>query len=149
LKHCHDRKILHRDLKCENIYLTSYDGVKLGDFGVSFAQEKTDAKAITRTGTPYYHSPEMIKGAPYGAENDIWCLGVILYELCILEPPFQGKAVDDLYANVMDLKFVKLIPERFSENIKYLIENLLVIDQKKRLTINQILKEVPFIHEYA
>jgi len=70
------------------VYVSSYGAVKLGDFGTSYVQEKTEAAAMTRTGTPYYHSPEMISGKPYSAANDMWCLGVILYEMCILQPPF-------------------------------------------------------------
>lgn len=60
LKHCHDRKILHRDLKAQNIFLNKNGIVKLGDFGIAKVLSSTVEKAVTIVGTPYYLSPEII-----------------------------------------------------------------------------------------
>lgn len=82
VKHCHDRKTIHRDLKSQNIFLTSKGEVKLGDFGIAKVLSHTRDIAKTMVGTPYYISPEIINSAPYSFKTDIWSLGVILYELC-------------------------------------------------------------------
>ena len=64
LKHVHDRKILHRDIKAQNIFLTKEGTIKLGDFGVARTLENTLAQAQTQIGTPYYLSPEICKNKP-------------------------------------------------------------------------------------
>ena len=78
---------MHRDLKGQNIFMTSSGKVKIGDLGVSKVMEST-MRAKTQIGTPYYMSPELVKGLPYTFKSDIWSLGVILYELCTLQTPF-------------------------------------------------------------
>ncbi len=90
MKHCHDRKILHRDLKAGNVFLCKNGMVKLGDFGIAKVLNSTIDKASTIVGTPYYLSPEIIKNKPYNFKSDIWSLGIILYEMCALKPPFNG-----------------------------------------------------------
>ena len=60
IKHCHDRKILHRDLKAQNVFLMKNGIVKLGDFGIAKVLNSTVEKAVTIVGTPYYLSPEII-----------------------------------------------------------------------------------------
>lgn len=84
MKHCHDRKILHRDLKAQNIFLSGNGIVKLGDFGIAKVLSSTVEKAVTIVGTPYYLSPEIIQNSPYNFKSDIWSLGVLLYEMCAL-----------------------------------------------------------------
>lgn len=84
MKHCHDRKILHRDLKAGNIFLTKSGIVKLGDFGIAKVLSNTVEKAVTIVGTPYYLSPEIIQNSPYSFKSDIWSLGVLLYEMIAL-----------------------------------------------------------------
>lgn len=64
--------------------------VKLGDFGIARVLSTTIEHAVTIVGTPYYLSPEIIKNEPYNFKSDMWSLGVILYELCALKPPFNG-----------------------------------------------------------
>lgn len=80
IKHCHDRHILHRDLKAANIFCTRTGMVKLGDFGVSKCLERThDMVNSGAMGTPYYMAPELFDENPYSFPADIWSLGVLLY----------------------------------------------------------------------
>ena len=96
MKHCHDKKILHRDLKSQNIFLTKKGIVKLGDFGIARVLSNTRSKAKTVVGTPYYLSPEIIKSESYSFKSDIWSLGVLLYEMAALTPPFNAKSLHEL-----------------------------------------------------
>jgi len=98
MKHVHDHKILHRDLKGQNIFLhkiTTADGkqrrmVKLGDFGVSKILSSTIDSAKTAVGTPYYLSPEICSAKGYNNKSDVWSLGCILYELCTMQHVFEA-----------------------------------------------------------
>ena len=101
MKHCHDRKILHRDLKSGNIFLTSNGIVKLGDFGIAKVLSNTVEKAVTIVGTPYYLSPEIINNKPYSFKSDLWSLGVLLYEMCALKPPFNGANIHMLAMQIV------------------------------------------------
>lgn len=82
------RKIIHRDLKNANIFLSKDKQVKIGDFGISRTLDKTQMAATSMIGTPYYLSPEMVEGKPYSTKADIWALGIILYQLCSFKLPF-------------------------------------------------------------
>jgi NIMA (never in mitosis gene a)-related kinase len=84
MKHVHDRKILHRDLKSQNIFLTSSGVIKLGDFGIARVLRNTGELAATQIGTPYYMSPEIMDSKRYNSKTDIWSLGCVLYELLAL-----------------------------------------------------------------
>lgn len=88
MKALHDLKIVHRDIKCANIFLTKDGKVKLGDLNVSKVAKKGLLK--TQTGTPYYASPEVWKDKPYDFKSDIWSLGCVLYEMITLSPPFTA-----------------------------------------------------------
>ncbi|VEL16238.1 unnamed protein product [Protopolystoma xenopodis] len=85
LKHIHDRMILHRDIKSQNIFLTKDDRIKLGDFGIAKVLNSTLDLARTCIGTPYYLSPEICENKPYNNKSDIWALGCVLYEMATLK----------------------------------------------------------------
>ena len=138
MKHVHDRKILHRDLKNQNIFLTKDNTIKLGDFGIARILSNTREKAKTMVGTPYYLSPEIIENKPYNFSSDMWSLGVVLYELCTLKPPFNAENL-----KYLALKIVKgiynPIPAQYSKDLRKLIEVLLKKDVNSRPTVNEIL----------
>ena len=89
----HDNKILHRDIKAQNIFLTKSNQVKIGDFGISKVLENTHDYAKTSLGTPYYLCPEICMGQKYDYKGDTWMLGCILYEICALRKPFEGESL--------------------------------------------------------
>ncbi|KAM3143504.1 hypothetical protein pb186bvf_004266 [Paramecium bursaria] len=139
IKHVHDRKIIHRDLKGQNIFVTKQNSVKLGDFGIARILKKTMEKAKTMVGTPYYISPEIIEGKPYSLMTDIWSLGVILYEMCALQPPFNGDSLRDLALKIVRGSYSP-IPGHYSKELRSLLAQLLSVDQRRRPTIQEILK---------
>ena len=89
----HNKHILHRDIKCHNIFISADGILKLGDFGISREIESTNAKLKTAAGTPYFMAPEVLKGIPYDSKADMWSVGVILYELITLKKPFDCDTV--------------------------------------------------------
>ena len=98
LKSLHDKKILHRDIKSANIFITEDGKYKLGDLNVSKVLKK--GLAYTQTGTPYYASPEVWQDQPYDGKSDIWSLGCVIYEVAALEPPFKATDLQSLYRKV-------------------------------------------------
>jgi NIMA (never in mitosis gene a)-related kinase len=101
IKYIHDRKILHRDLKTQNIFLMKDGRMKLGDFGIARVLEHTFQLCRTEIGTPFYMSPEICEGKSYNSKTDIWSLGCILYELCTLKRAFQGGNMNGLLMNIV------------------------------------------------
>jgi NIMA (never in mitosis gene a)-related kinase len=133
------KKIIHRDIKSHNIFLTKDDLVKLGDFGIVRILENTKSKSETMLGTPYYFSPEMCKGEKYDEKVDVWATGVLLYEMCNLDYPFGGKNLHQLTNNIINQKY-KPIPEQYSKDINNIIYGMLKKDPNQRPSINQVLK---------
>jgi NIMA (never in mitosis gene a)-related kinase len=145
MKHVHDRKILHRDLKTQNIFLMRNGRVKLGDFGIAKVLDSTMAMAKTAIGTPYYLSPEICQGKPYNAKSDVWSLGCVLYELCALTHPFDATTINGLVMKIVRSKQAP-VPKEFSNKLRGLIDNLLQKDPKKRPAVKQVF-ELDFIKE--
>jgi NIMA (never in mitosis gene a)-related kinase len=145
LKHMHDRKIVHRDIKCSNIFLTSMNIVKLGDFGISSFLSHTNDFLKSFAGTYFYLSPEIINNQPYNYKTDVWSLGVVLYELCTLHPPFTTIKNDKkiLEAKIKSGNF-KDIPLIYSQELKNLVSSLLTVAHTKRPSVKEIL-QLPII----
>jgi NIMA (never in mitosis gene a)-related kinase len=151
IKHCHDRKIMHRDLKAQNVFLMKNGIVKLGDFGIAKVLNTTVEKAVTIVGTPYYLSPEIIQNHPYNFKSDMWSLGVLLYEMCALKPPFNGSNIHMLAMQIVRGQFTPLPSGQFSKGLSTLIGKLITQDPSKRPNINQVLKDpllAPRIKEF-
>ena len=90
LQFIHERKILHRDIKSQNIFLSKDKKIKLGDFGIARIMDGTNDYAKTCVGTPYYLSPEVWENRPYNNKSDIWALGCVLYEMTTLKHAFEA-----------------------------------------------------------
>lgn len=90
LNYIHKKKILHRDIKTMNIFLTKDETVRIGDLGVAKVLTENVNFAHTMVGTPYYLSPEMCEEKPYNEKSDVWALGCVLYEMCTQKHPFEA-----------------------------------------------------------
>ena len=137
LKALHDKKIMHRDLKSANIFLVKdKHQCKLGDMNVSKVIK--DKVLLTQTGTPYYASPEVWNDAPYSYKSDLWSIGCVIYEICALSPPFHGKDLDELYANVCRGKLER-ISQIYSDDLWKMIKMLIQVDVNKRVDCDTFL----------
>ena len=139
LKYIHNHRIIHRDLKLGNLFLTSKLELKLGDFGLAAKLEYDGQKRKTVCGTPNYIAPEILeKKNGHSYEVDIWSLGVVIYTMLYGRPPFETADVKLTY------KRIKMNSYKFPENIKVhesakkLIESILVLDPAKRPSLDEI-----------
>ncbi|XP_042594964.1 serine/threonine-protein kinase Nek3 isoform X3 [Cyprinus carpio] len=137
-KHIHDKRVLHRDLKSKNIFLTVSGTVKLGDFGSACSLNSAKAYVQTYVGTPYYVSPEIWDNKPYNNKSDVWSLGCVLYELCTLQHPFQSRSWKSLILKVCRGVYAPL-PSHFSYELHYLIKNMFKTNPKDRPSVHTIL----------
>ena len=138
LKALHDLKILHRDIKSSNIFLFSDGTAKLGDLNVCKILSN-NVLGKTQAGTPSYAAPEVWMEKPYGLKSDIWSLGCVLYEIISLHCPFRGENVVELYNKILIGEFIR-IPNRFSDELNWIIEHMINSDVNKRLSCDEILK---------
>ena len=136
LKYLHDNKIMHRDLKCANIFLMKNGLLKLGDLNVSKIAKM--GMAQTQTGTPYYASPEIWKDKPYDYKSDIWSVGCIIYEICKLQPPFRGTSLRNLFENI-NRGVYDPIPSMYSKDLEKVIAMMLVVDPLRRPSTDQLI----------
>ena len=89
-------RVLHRDIKAKNVLVMDNGLLKIADFGTARQLSKYEDFAITSVGTPYYLSPQAVKGVKYNNKSDIWGLGCIMFQLCTGKKPFQGTNLNDL-----------------------------------------------------
>lgn len=140
MKHIHDRKILHRDLKTQNIFLTSKGEIKIGDFGIARVLQHTYDCAQTAIGTPYYLSPEICQEKPYNQKSDIWSLGCIFYEMVTLKHAFDANSMKALVIKILRGNYPP-IPNCYSTELKSLIDELLQKDPHRRPSIKRFLEK--------
>ena len=141
LEYLHSRHILHRDLKTQNIFLTSSNRIKLGDFGISKTLSQENDFATTGIGTPQYLSPEICKRLKYDYKSDIWGLGCVLYEMCALEPAFNTLDLPTLIRNIITGKYKPIVAAAlgYSESVTDMIRVMLKPDPNMRPSAHQIL----------
>lgn len=139
VQYCHQKRIVHRDLKAENLLLDADMNIKIADFG--FSNEFTvGGKLDTFCGSPPYAAPELFQGKKYdGPEVDVWSLGVILYTLVSGSLPFDGQNLKELRERVLRGKY--RIPFYMSTDCENLLKRFLVLNPGKRGTLEQIMKD--------
>ena len=139
LKHIHEKKIIHRDLKSGNIFLMKSGLVKIGDFGISKGFERTMDKARTMVGTPYYLSPEILENKPYDSKTDIWSLGVLLYEMMTFKMPFNANSLPMLSVKIMKGNYTPP-PSIYTKDLREIVSKCLMLNPSDRPTIQEILR---------
>lgn len=137
LKSLHDMGIMHRDIKSSNIFLFSDKTAKLGDLNVCKILSN-DILGHTQAGTPAYAAPEVWMERPYGLKSDIWSLGCVLYEMVTLRCPFREDNMVKLYNKVLVGEYKK-IPNNFSEELNWIIDQMINSDINKRFSCDEIL----------
>ncbi|XP_046974589.1 serine/threonine-protein kinase MARK2-like isoform X6 [Vanessa cardui] len=139
VQYCHQKRIIHRDLKAENLLLDGEMNIKIADFG--FSNEFTPgAKLDTFCGSPPYAAPELFQGKKYdGPEVDVWSLGVILYTLVSGSLPFDGSTLRELRERVLRGKY--RIPFYMSTDCEHLLKKFLVLNPAKRASLESIMRD--------
>ena len=141
LKYLHKHKILHRDIKCMNVFIDKANRIKLGDFGLAKVIHNRDIRS-SAVGTPLYLSPEQIRHLPYGLKVDIWGLGCVLYKLCALDAPFAGENLNTLGQNIVSKSF-RSLPQKFTPRLVAFITHLLDKNPKTRPNILEVIEQIP------
>ena len=146
----HSSRMLHRDVKSANMFLTSAGIVKIGDFGYSqsYARTISDKVAQTFCGTPCYLSPELWDGSKYSKKADVWSMGVVLFELLFLRKPFTSKNMHDLREKITkdNLSIAAEAGSLYSKDMVRIVESLLEKKPEKRASTRDILED-PYIRE--
>ncbi|CAM9640609.1 unnamed protein product [Pylaiella littoralis] len=136
----HTNRVLHRDIKTQNVFILSSGRVVLGDLGISKLLGGTRDFAVTCIGTPYYMSPEIFKNHPYNDKSDVWALGCLLYELLTLKHAFDAQSLNGLAGKIIKGKFPS-VSSQYSKNLRALVNDMLATNPKKRPDIEQILRK--------
>mmetsp|Transcript_53938 Transcript_53938/g.124181 ORF Transcript_53938/g.124181 Transcript_53938/m.124181 type:complete len:161 (-) Transcript_53938:272-754(-) len=146
----HSRRVLHRDLSAQNVFLSRSEQIKVGDFGLSKAGKypSLSVRGTTWCGTPNYFSPEMINGEPYGREADAWSIGLLAHEILTLHHPFNHGSLAVLFQRILrgayDVQTLATAPHPTEVKAVASGEGLLCIDPKQRMTLEQLLAQQPF-----
>ncbi|KAG6619098.1 ULK/FUSED protein kinase [Phytophthora cinnamomi] len=140
----HSNRIIHRDMKPQNILIGSKQQIKLADFGFARAIAHDSSLLRSIKGTPLYMAPELVQEKPYNYTVDLWSLGVILYELAVGKPPFYTDRIVSLIQ--MIVRDAVQYPPTMSEDFQSFLRGLLNKDPAQRLKWPEILQH-PFVHE--
>jgi len=143
LEYLHNQGVIYRDLKPENLLLTSSGHICMTDFGISKEglHCKNDRTA-TFCGTPEYLAPEVLEGKGYGKAVDWWSFGTLVYEMLNGLPPFYSEDVQLMYSKIMNAKLN--LPKNMGEEAISLIQGLLERDPNKRLADPEKIKAHPY-----
>jgi len=140
LKYVHERKVIHRDIKPNNLFLVKGQcarrsgntlNLKIGDFGIAKSLESTHAFAQTCIGTPYYLAPEICEDKPYSWGSDIWAMGCVLFEVCALQVPFHAQSLHSLMERITGGR-VPNIPDAYSKDLRQVCLEMMTRNQQRR-----------------
>ena len=144
LHYLHSNRVIHRDMKPQNILVGAHGRVKLCDFGFARAMSSNTVVLTSIKGTPLYMAPELVKEQPYDLTVDLWSLGVILYELLVGQPPFYTNSIYSLINHIV--KDPVEYPPDISPDLRSFLQGLLRKDPRQRLSWPELLRH-PFVRE--
>jgi len=142
LDHMHKKRIMHRDVKPANIFVSMDGSLKLGDLGLGRFFSSQTLEAFSKVGTPLYMSPEVLHGAGYDMRSDVWSLGCVLYELAMLRSPFksdQQLSLYDLFVRISKGQYPPL-QDTVSAEFRDLVSRMLHLEPSKRWHVYQVLE---------
>lgn len=144
LNYLHSQKIIHRDMKPQNVLVGADDTIKLCDFGFARVMSSQTVVLTSIKGTPLYMAPELVQEKPYDCSADLWSLGVICYELFVGQPPFYTNNLISLIQIIVQQPVS--YPDNMSPSFKSFLQGLLQKNPKLRLGWPDLLHH-PFIHK--
>ncbi|XP_035750586.1 serine/threonine-protein kinase Nek4 isoform X3 [Egretta garzetta] len=148
LQYLHEKHILHRDLKTQNVFLTRTNIIKVGDLGIARVLENQYDMASTLIGTPYYMSPELFSNKPYNYKSDVWALGCCVYEMATLKHAFNAKDMNSLVYRIIEGKLPPM-PKDYSPQLVEIIRTMLSKKPEDRPSVKSILRQPYIKHQIS